>query len=1092
MPTVDGEGEDQPVGRVVVLEDLDQDGRMDRSTVFLDGLVLPRALALVEGGVLVAEPPQLLYCRDLDGDLKCDQKTVVGSYASNAPDVLEHTDNGLMLALDNWMYNAKSTRRLRFRDGRLEEGQTSFRGQWGIAQDNQGRLYYNTNSAYLYGDLFPSIYQERNPNCGPAIRQPAGVGRRIVTDEAVHSIRVNLGINRGYQPEMLLPDGRLKRTTAVSGLCIYRGQQFPPDYVGDAFIPEPAANLVTHHRIESSGLELRAEQVLTPDPDFGQRAFLASTDERFRPVDCEVGPDGALYVVDMYRGILQHRTYVTSFLRRQILERKLDRPLGLGRIYRVRALEREIDHAAPRLDTTLAQVKALSHPGGWWRDTAQRLLVEDRSEAAADQLLDLIRGDQGTPLARVHALFCLAGMDRLGPEVVWKALGDEAAAVRRAALQVSEQLSVDELDDRFDMYATRIEEPEATVRIQLLFSIGSLPFGLPQLELVWSVLKSCSFDPYARLAALSGWGAREVEALEFLLACDDEPDESDGSGELTGYLDLLRELALAAIRKQPERSAALLALIEQEDEPARRAALVEGALLWTGDKAYRPVALKARPGLFRAAAEDPTGATNERIALLAQAYTWPGSGKQADAQSAVVPLTAGDRDRMEAARPLYQQFCQTCHGADGQGLAATGPPLAGSEWVLGPEERLVRIVLQGLHGPVEVNGTRWDLLMPPLGVLREFNDEKIAGVLTLVRRSWGHAGAPVRPETVRRIREETRDRVLPWMALELKYLGQSIRGRPLPQEPIEESPWIDLFDGKTLSGWERLGGQATYRVEADAIVGTTVPNTPNTFLCTERRFGDFELEVEFQVDPRLNSGVQIRSSLLDGRVRGYQIEIDPDQERRRDWTAGIYEEGLRGWLFDLKDHPEARAAFRTGEWNRIRVEARGARLRTWLNSVPAADLLDARTQAGFIGLQVHGVGGLETPLEIRWRKLRLLDHGQSQWRPVEGFRLPDGAGVLIPAQGQTEFARRIRLRVEQGVALVEWPGGQFELKPAEPLAWIDLYLVRVGDRLLLDLEEQPRGEQTLEAGTEYLLSVRPGADASTLRIQSVEELTSGE
>jgi len=307
----------------------------------------------------------------------------------------------------------------------------------------------------------------------------------------------------------------------------------------------------------------------------------------------------------------------------------------------------------------------------------------------------------------------------------------------------------------------------------------------------------------------------------------------------------------------------------------------------------------------------------------------------------------------------------------------------------------------------------------------------------------------------------------------------------------DEGPaWQPLFDGKTLSGWTRLGGDATYRAEDGAIVGTTVPNTPNTFLCTERRFGDFDLEYEFQVDPRLNSGVQIRSRFQDGRVRGYQVEIDPDQERGRDWTAGIYEEGLRGWLYDLEDQPEARAAFRPGEWNRIRVEARGARIRTWLNDVPAADLLDARTQEGFIGLQVHGVGKFAEPLEVRWRALRLQDHGRSRWRPVSGLETAEG--LRIPSSGAADFARRIRLRAEGGPVSIEWPGGRIELAPREePTAWTDLYLVRAGDRLLLDLDGKPRNEQRREgAWPEFLLHVRPATDQATVRTRTVEELVS--
>jgi sugar phosphate isomerase/epimerase len=215
-----------------------------------------------------------------------------------------------------------------------------------------------------------------------------------------------------------------------------------------------------------------------------------------------------------------------------------------------------------------------------------------------------------------------------------------------------------------------------------------------------------------------------------------------------------------------------------------------------------------------------------------------------------------------------------------------------------------------------------------------------------------------------------------------------------------QAPWISLFDGKTLKGWVQRGGAARYAVKDGAIVGYTVPNTKNTFLCTARRYGDFVLELEFKVDPELNSGVQIRGQsrpdYQDGRVHGYQVEIDPDVKRGRMWTGGLYDEGRRGWLVDLRDNDAARQAFRPGAWNRMRVEARGDRIKTWINDVPAADLVDAKDLDGFIGLQVHQVGKREEPLTVAWRRLRLQDLGRRAWRPV----LPgkDGEKARLPGE----------------------------------------------------------------------------------------------
>jgi hypothetical protein len=195
-----------------------------------------------------------------------------------------------------------------------------------------------------------------------------------------------------------------------------------------------------------------------------------------------------------------------------------------------------------------------------------------------------------------------------------------------------------------------------------------------------------------------------------------------------------------------------------------------------------------------------------------------------------------------------------------------------------------------------------------------------------------------------------------------------------------------IFNGKDLTGWMQKGGKAKYRIEDGQIIGSSSPGTPNSFLCTERHYTNFILEVEFKVHPALNSGVQIRSHVFDeakefewkgktikvpaGRVHGYQCEIDPS---KRAWSGGLYEEGRRGWLNNLETNAPARAAFRQNEWNRFRIEATQGALRTWINGVAAADLKDDFTPSGFIGLQVHGVGKKEETMEVRFRNIRLKE-----------------------------------------------------------------------------------------------------------------------
>jgi hypothetical protein len=213
--------------------------------------------------------------------------------------------------------------------------------------------------------------------------------------------------------------------------------------------------------------------------------------------------------------------------------------------------------------------------------------------------------------------------------------------------------------------------------------------------------------------------------------------------------------------------------------------------------------------------------------------------------------------------------------------------------------------------------------------------------------------------------------------------------------PAAKAGFVSLFNGKDIDDWVQRGGVAKYAIEGDTIVGTSRPNTENTFLCTKRDYADFILEVDLKVDDGLNSGIQIRSEVNDaaaeievedsngalvkkkiaaGRVYGYQVEIDPSD---RAYSGGIYDEARRGWLNDLagEENKAARAAFKRGEWNKYRIEAIGDSIKTWVNGVPAADLKDDRTAQGFIGLQVHGIGNNQELVgkQVRWRNIMLQE-----------------------------------------------------------------------------------------------------------------------
>jgi len=188
-----------------------------------------------------------------------------------------------------------------------------------------------------------------------------------------------------------------------------------------------------------------------------------------------------------------------------------------------------------------------------------------------------------------------------------------------------------------------------------------------------------------------------------------------------------------------------------------------------------------------------------------------------------------------------------------------------------------------------------------------------------------------------------------------------------------EKGWVSLFNGKDLTGWKQLNGKAKYEVVDGAIVGTSVANTPNSFLTTEKEYGDFIFECEVKVDDQLNSGIQFRSLSLpeyrDGRVHGYQCEIDPSE---RAWSGGIYDEARRGWLYPLDANQEGRKAFKRNEWNHYRIEAIGPVIRTFVNGIQTAHLIDDMTLKGFICLQVHSISKPELEgTKVMWRNIRI-------------------------------------------------------------------------------------------------------------------------
>jgi hypothetical protein len=247
--------------------------------------------------------------------------------------------------------------------------------------------------------------------------------------------------------------------------------------------------------------------------------------------------------------------------------------------------------------------------------------------------------------------------------------------------------------------------------------------------------------------------------------------------------------------------------------------------------------------------------------------------------------------------------------------------------------------------------------------------------------------------------------------------------------------WIELFNGNNLNGWVRKGGEARYEVSDGMIIGITVPDTENSFLCTEKLYGDFILELEVMVDTALNSGVQLRSNeYQNGRVHGYQVEIDPSP---RGYSGGIYDEARRGWLYSLAENDEGREAFKSGEWNKYRIEAIGNSIKTWVNGVMCANLVDAADDSGFIALQVHSVNFEREPwtegIRVQWKNIRIITENPEDHMMESDKEIPLKVTLLENDLTHDEINENWKLLFD-GVTSAGWRGAHHDSFPE--IGWI--------------------------------------------------------
>jgi mono/diheme cytochrome c family protein/glucose/arabinose dehydrogenase len=654
MPDMAGTGEDSPTGKIVILEDTNRDAKYDVRKIFLDSLVLPRAICLIENGVLVAEPPRLWYV-ERDGDKPGKKILVDDEYAEGGN--VEHQPNGLLRNIDNWIYNAKSSARYKKKGDQWLKEKTHFRGQWGLSNDDYGRLYYNHNSANVLGDYFFPSLGSTNINQ----KRVGGFNEKIVADNRVYPVRANTGVNRGYVKGILDSSLRLKNFTAACGPFIYRAQLFGDGYYGNAFVPEPAGNLIKRNILKESGY------IVTGTQASQGKEFLTSSDERFRPVNIYGGPDGALYVVDMYRGIIQHKTFLTDYLKKEITDRELTQPISCGRIYRIAPSGNEAVYS-PLPGDPMQLVKLFEHPNGWVRDKAQQIIIDKKYLQVVPVLREYL-GATKDPRPLIHALWTLNEFDELKPAEILSLLQHTDWRIRMQALSVlPDVISANTYEQYFPVLNDLLQNDtmSAPLVVFIANSIRRIDEAAAEL-LVETAVKMYPGNKYVTDALISNLQGREAAFLQIVKTI--HPDTS------------------LVIHRQLNK---VLADIQQAKNNA----------------SYNVLAKKY-----------PKGAA------------------------------------------VFKSICQTCHGADGNGLQGMAPPLNKSEWVTGDKGALAAILVYGLSGPVQVKDKLYkapEIMdeMPGLGNSKEISDQDIAEVMSFIRNAWNNRASEASTKDIDKVRRK--------------------------------------------------------------------------------------------------------------------------------------------------------------------------------------------------------------------------------------------------------------------------------------------------------------------------------------------------
>ncbi len=577
--TTYSEARDSRIGRVSMLEDTDGDGRFDKSTVYVDSLAWPTAVMCYDGGVFVASSPDLLYCKDTDGDGVADrQEVILTGFDTSNPNAVP---NSLRWGLDNRIHGMASTSGGKLRSLLWERtsGQTSkpieSRGrdfsfdprsgelrlesggsQFGMTYDDWGRKFESANTAPIEMVMYEDRYIARNPYLtAPRARVAihvydetlggAGAVYRTSPIEPWRIIRTEMRISGSFSGPVEGGGRPAGYFTAACGVTIYTGNAWPQAFHGNAFVCEGAGNLVHRMRLDPSGVGFTAHRTEK------KKEFLTSDEIWFRPIQFTNGPDGTLYLADMYREIFEHPDAIPPSAKKY-----LDTSAGndRGRIYRFLP-EGFKQQPPPRLGKmTIAElVGLLQHPNRWQRVTAARLLCQ-RGSAAAVEPLRRLAVESKSPLGRMHAMYVLHGLKALDPEAVLAGLGDDHPRVREHAVRLAEAVLAESPAVRDRLYQM-VSDDDPRVRYQLAFTLGEIS-GARATAALAAIARRDGSDKWIRLAVLSSCFGRAGELLALLAEDADWRATPAGRG-------LLEELARqAGLQKHDDQVAEVFGLLE--------------------------------------------------------------------------------------------------------------------------------------------------------------------------------------------------------------------------------------------------------------------------------------------------------------------------------------------------------------------------------------------------------------------------------------------------------------------------------------------------------------------------------------------------